>query len=333
MPRRLDEFEIIARHFKPLAAKCEGALGLSDDAAALRVGAGRELIVTADALVEGVHFLPNDPPDLIARKMLRVNLSDLAAKGATPTVYLMMLALGPAVDESWIASFASGLAQDQEEFGVALAGGDTTATPGPTTLSVTAMGEVVQGQALRRNGARAGDGVWVSGTIGDGALGLAAARGESLGVDTDAAASLADRYRLPRPRVTLGPRLVGVAHAAMDVSDGLVGDLRHICDASGLGAEIETARVPLSAAARTVLARAPERLREILTGGDDYEILFTAPASRDGALAALSTETGIALTRIGTMAAGSGVTVRDAAGGLMDMGQGGYRHFGAPTAR
>ncbi|MCX7355631.1 MAG: thiamine-phosphate kinase [Alphaproteobacteria bacterium] len=329
----LDEFEIIARYFKPLAAKCEGALGLSDDAAALRVGAGRDLIVTADALVEGVHFLPSDPPGLIARKMLRVNLSDLAAKGATPTVYLMTLALGPAVDESWIASFASGLAQDQDEFGVALAGGDTTATPGPTTLSVTAMGEVAQGQALRRNGARAGDGVWVSGNIGDGALGLAAARGESLGVDADAAASLADRYRLPRPRVTLGPRLVGVAHAAMDVSDGLVGDLRHICDASGLGAEIEAARVPLSAAARTVLARAPERLREILTGGDDYEILFTAPASRDGALAVLSTETGIALTRIGTIAAGSGVTVCDAAGGSMDMGQGGYRHFGAPTAR
>lgn len=333
MPRRLDEFEIIARHFKPLAAKCEGALGLSDDAVALRVGAGRELIVTADALVEGVHFLPDDPPDLIARKMLRVNLSDLAAKGATPTVYLMTLALGPAVDEPWVASFASGLAQDQDAFGISLAGGDTTATPGPTTLSVTAMGEVAQGQALRRSGAQAGDGVWVSGTIGDGALGLAAARGEALGVDADVAALLADRYRLPRPRVTLGPRLVGLAHAAMDVSDGLVGDLRHICDASGLGAEIEAARVPLSAAACAVLARAPERLREVLTGGDDYEILFTAPASRDRALAALSEEMGVTLTRIGTMAVGGGVTVRDAAGRAMETGHGGYRHFGAPATQ
>jgi len=333
MPRRLDEFEIIARHFKPLAAKCEGALGLSDDAAVLRVATGRELIVTADALVEGVHFLSNDPPDLIARKMLRVNLSDLAAKGATPTVYLMTLALGPAVDESWIASFAHGLAQDQDEFGISLAGGDTTATPGPTTLSVTAMGEVAQGQALRRNGARAGDGIWVSGTIGDGALGLAAARGESLGVDADAVAMLADRYRLPRPRVALGPRLVGMAHAAMDVSDGLVGDLRHICDASGLGAEIEAVRVPLSVVARAVVARAPTRLREILTGGDDYEILFAAPVSRDRALMALSEEMGLALTRIGTMMAGGGVTVRDATGGPMETGQGGYRHFGAPTAR
>lgn len=333
MPRRLDEFEIIARHFKPLAAKCEGALGLSDDAAALRVGAGRELIVTADALVEGVHFLSGDPPDLIARKMLRVNLSDLAAKGATPTVYLMTLALAPAVDEAWIASFARGLAQDQDEFGISLAGGDTTATPGPTTLSVTAMGEVAQGQALRRNGAGAGDGVWVSGTIGDGALGLIAARGESLGVDADAAASLADRYRLPRPRTTLGPRLVGVAHAAMDVSDGLVGDLGHICEASGLGAEIEAARVPLSAAAQAVLAHAPGRLREILTGGDDYEILFAAPASRDGALAALSKETGVALTRIGSMIQAGGVTVRDAAGGAVETGQGGYRHFGPLAPR
>lgn len=333
MPRRLDEFEIIARYFKPLAAKCEGALGLSDDAAALRVDRGRELIVTADALVEGVHFLSDDPPDLIARKMLRVNLSDLAAKGATPTVYLMTLALGPAVDEAWIASFACGLAQDQDEFGISLAGGDTTATPGPTTLSVTAMGEVAEGQALRRNGARAKDGVWVSGTIGDGALGLAAARGETLSVDAGAAAALADRYRLPRPRMALGPRLVGVAHAAMDVSDGLVGDLRHICEASGLGAEIEAARVPLSAAARTVLARAPERLREILTGGDDYEILFTAPASREAALTSLSKETGTALTRIGIMTAGADVTVRDAAGAMMEMGQGGYRHFGAPASR
>lgn len=333
MPRRLDEFEIIARHFKPLAAKCEGAMGLSDDAAALRVGAGRELVVTADALVEGVHFLSNDPPDLIARKMLRVNLSDLAAKGATPTVYLMTLALGPAVDESWIASFANGLAKDQDEFGVSLAGGDTTATPGPTTLSVTAMGEVAQGRTLRRGGARDGDGIWVSGTIGDGALGLAAARGESLGLDVDAERLLADRYRLPRPRVTLGPRLVGVAHAAMDVSDGLVGDLRHICDASGLGAEIEAARVPLSAAARVVLMHAPERLRDILTGGDDYEILFTAPVSQDGALTALAKETGTALTHIGTMVAGGGVTVRDAAGRALETGHGGYRHFGAPTIR
>jgi thiamine-monophosphate kinase len=194
------------------------------------------------------------------------------------------------------------------------------------------MGEVAQGQALRRNGARAGDGVWVSGVIGDGVLGLAAARGGSLGVDADASAALADRYRLPRPRVTLGPRLVGVAHAAMDVSDGLVGDLRHICETSGLGAEIEAARVPLSAEGRAVLTRAPERLREILTGGDDYEILFTAVASRDSTLLALSKETGVALTRIGTMTTGRGVTVRDAAGGEMETGQGGYRHFGTSTA-
>ncbi len=330
MPRRLDEFEVIARHFKPLAAKCEGALGLSDDAATLRITPGNELIVTADALVEGVHFLPNDPPDLIARKMLRVNLSDLAAKGAKPTVYLMTLALGPAVDEGWIESFARGLGEDQEEFGISLAGGDTTATPGPTTLSVTAMGEAPADAALRRNGARAGDGIWVSGTIGDGALGLAAARGEALGVTADAMAVLADRYRVPRPRVALGPRLIGVAHAAMDVSDGLVGDLRHICKASGLGAEIEAARVPLSDNAKAVLAREPGRLHALLTGGDDYEILFTVPASREGVLASLSREAGVPVTRIGQMVAGDDVVVRDAAGRAMETGQGGYRHFGAP---
>ena len=330
MPRRLDEFELIARHFKPLAAKCEGALGLSDDAAALRVAAGSELIVTADALVEGVHFLPNDPPDLIARKMLRVNLSDLAAKGAKPTVYLMTLALGPAVDEGWIESFVRGLGEDQKEFDISLAGGDTTATPGPTTLSVTAMGEAPAGAALRRNGARAGDGIWVSGTIGDGALGLAAARGESLGLAPDAVAALADRYRVPRPRVTLGPRLIGVAHAAMDVSDGLVGDLRHICRASGLGAEIEAVRVPLSDHAKAVLAREPGRLHALLTGGDDYEILFAAPELREGVLASLSREAGVPVTCIGRMVAGNDVVVRDAAGRAMEMGQGGYQHFGAP---
>jgi len=330
MPRRLDEFELIARHFKPLAAKCEGALGLSDDAAALRVAAGSELIVTADALVEGVHFLPNDPPDLIARKMLRVNLSDLAAKGAKPTVYLMTLALGPAVDEGWIESFVRGLGEDQKEFDISLAGGDTTATPGPTTLSVTAMGEAPAGAALRRNGARAGDGIWVSGTIGDGALGLAAARGESLGLAPDAVAALADRYRVPRPRVTLGPRLIGVAHAAMDVSDGLVGDLRHICRASGLGAEIEAVRVPLSRTARKIVDTDATQWKRILTGGDDYEILFTAPESREGVLASLSREAGVPVTRIGQMVAGNDVVVRDAAGRAMEMGQGGYRHFGAP---
>ena len=330
MPRRLDEFDVIAHHFKPLAAKCEGALGLTDDAAVLRLTAGNELIVTADALVEGVHFLSDDPPDLIARKMLRVNLSDLAAKGAKPTVYLMTLALGPAVNEGWIASFAHGLAEDQKEFGVSLAGGDTTATPGPTTLSVTAMGEAPVSAALRRNGAREGDGVWVSGTIGDGALGLAAARGELKSVSADAVAALAERYRLPRPRVALGPRLIGVAHAAMDVSDGLVGDLRHICKASGLGAVIEAAQVPLSAAAKAVLSSEPARLGSVLTGGDDYEILFTAPESQAGALASLSNEAGVPVTRIGRMVAGGDVVVRDAGGHAMEMGQGGYRHFGVP---
>lgn len=325
MPRRLDEFEIIARYFKPLAAGCAGALGLSDDAASLRVGAGRELIVTADALVSGVHFLPQDSPDLVARKMLRVNLSDLAAKGAEPTVYFMTLALGPEVDEPWIASFADGLAQDQKEFGVSLAGGDTTSTPGRTTLSVTAMGEVAEGKALRRNAACAGDAVWVSGTIGDGALGLAVARGELKGTGEEAA--LADRYRLPRPRMALGPRLVGVAHAAMDVSDGLVGDLRHICAASNLGAVVDAALVPLSDAARVLLTREPPLLRTLLTGGDDYEILFTASAARAPDIIALAAGIGLPLTRIGRMVEGSGVIVRDAAGAPIETGPGGYRHF------
>jgi thiamine-monophosphate kinase len=315
---RRSEFELIARYFRPLAA-AEGALGLADDAALLDVPAGERLVATADALTAGVHFLPGDPPDLIARKALRVNHSDLAAMAARPLAYLLTVAFPADVGEDWIARFAGGLAQDQAEFGIALLGGDTTATPGPLSLSITALGLVARGQELRRSGAKAGDLVAVSGTIGDAALGLARLQGRLGKVAGEA--ELVARYRLPQPRLDLARKLVGLARAGLDVSDGLIGDLGHICEASGVGAVIQAQRVPLSTPARRVLAREPQRLASLITGGDDYELLFSLPEGRESELA------GLPVTVVGRMETGPGVRVLDGAGRPMALGAGGFRHF------
>src|SRR4051794_38809653 len=225
------EFDLIARHFRPLAGP--GALELRDDAALLTPPPGRDLVLTADAMVGGVHFLPDDPAGLVGRKLLRVNLSDLAAKGAVPLGYLMTISAPKDTPDAWFAGFAAGLAADQAEFGVSLLGGDTTSTPGPLSLSLTIIGHVAPGAAVHRFGANDGDEVWITGTIGDGALGLEVALGRLV----DPTGYLLGRYRLPRPRIGLA--IAGVASAAMDVSDGLVQDLGHICRASGLAAEID----------------------------------------------------------------------------------------------
>ncbi len=306
------EFGLIARHFRPLAAP--GGLDLLDDAALLTPPAGRQLVLTADAMVAGVHFLPDDPADLIGRKLLRVNLSDLAAMGATPLAYLMTVSAPRGTDDAWFGLFAAGLAQDQAAFGIGLLGGDTTHTPGPLTLSLTAIGHVSPGGAVRRQGAQAGDEVWVTGTIGDGALGLLALRGEVM----DAEGFLADRYRLPQPR--LGLLTPGLVRAAMDVSDGLVQDLGHLARAGGLGAVLEAGLVPLSPA-----ARAAGRLETCLSGGDDYELLM---AVAPGGGAALRRAAGdVPVQRIGRFVAGEGVQVLDATGAEMVLGRGGWSHF------
>jgi thiamine-monophosphate kinase len=313
------EFALIHRYFAPLAAGFPGALGLEDDAATYQPPAGHELVLTADALVEGRHYLAADPADRVARKMLRVNLSDLAAKGAKAIGYLMTVALGPDIDEDWIAKFVEGLAADQKEFGIALMGGDTVATPGPTTLSVTALGIVPQGKAVRRAGAQVGDKLFVSGTIGDGALGLKVLRGELLGLDRTMREALADRYQVPRPRMQLGMSLVGAAHAGMDVSDGLVADAGHIAEASHCGLVIRAERVPLSPAAQEALAGHLDLLPTILTGGDDYELLFTASAMRP--------EWAEQVTEIGEIVSGSGVRVLDRDGAEIALAQRGFQHF------
>ncbi|MDA8252442.1 MAG: thiamine-phosphate kinase [Rhodospirillales bacterium] len=308
------EFSLIARHFRPLAGP--GALDLTDDAAVLALPPGRELVIAADAMVAGVHFLPDDPPDLVGRKLLRTNLSDLAAMGAAPLGYLMTVSVPRATPDAWFAGFAAGLAQDQAEFGIALLGGDTTSTPGPVTLSLTILGTVAPGEAIRRVGARPGDLLFVTGTIGDGALGLRAARGEI----ADPGGYLVDRYRLPRPR--LGVARHGVVAAALDVSDGLVQDVGHLCRAGGCGAEIVAHDLPLSAPARAAL---PGALVAILTGGDDYEL---AMAVRPEQAAALR-QSPVPVTCIGRFVAGPPhVAVRGADGAEIALGAGGWSHFG-----
>lgn len=324
---RPGEFEAIARHFAPLAREGRFATyGLGDDAASLEQRPGHDLVLTADALVAGVHFRPADAPAFVARKALRVNLSDLAAKGARPLGYLLCLSLARDVDDSWLAAFAAGLALDQAEFGVQLAGGDTTSTPGPTTIAVTAIGEVPAGGMRRRGGAHAGDEVLVSGTIGDAALGLAVLEGR-LQAPAPAREELAARYLLPLPRVALGLAAPRQGLAAMDVSDGLVQDLGHVAALAGCGAEIEAGRVPLSPSARDLVASDPGLLDVALSGGDDYELLFAAAPPAAAALLAAGEACGVPVTRIGRLVAGQGVAIVDRDGGRRHLARGGWTHF------
>jgi thiamine-monophosphate kinase len=318
----LGEFAFIAERLRPLAAGSPGALDLADDAALLDPPAGSELVLTKDAMVAGVHFLPDDPPGDIARKLLRVNLSDLAAMGAAPLGYLLALIRPKATAEDWLAEFCLGLASDQATFGIGLLGGDTVSTPGPLALSLTALGHVPRGTALRRCGARPGDDVWVSGTLGDAAQGLKVLQGE-LEAAPAARAHLTGRYRLPQPRLALGQALRGVASAALDVSDGLLADLDHILETSGVGAAVRADTLPLSAAARDL----PGAREAALAGGDDYELLFTAAPARRARIGALARELALPLTRIGTIDSDPGLRVLDAAGRAIPIERAGWQHF------
>ena len=235
-PNPASEFDLIARYFAPLARAFPGAYGLLDDAAVISPASGDELVVKTDIIVGSVDFPLDMAPDLIARKALRVNLSDLAAKGALPRAYLLDLVLPVTADERWFAAFAAGLERDQAEYGVHLIGGDLSSTPGPVTIAVCALGEAPGGRMVRSGGARPDDTIFVTGTIGDAALGLAALQGGLGKLDDVARRFLLDRYRLPELRVTLGPGLIGVAIAAIDISDGLVADLRHLCEVSRVDA-------------------------------------------------------------------------------------------------
>ncbi|NOJ42734.1 thiamine-phosphate kinase [Bradyrhizobium australiense] len=300
------EDSLIARYFRPLATD-PGAFNLDDDAAGLKPN-GDDIVVTTDAIIEGVHFLADDPPDTVARKALRVNLSDLAAKGATPAGFVLTLALRRA-DEGWLKPFAAALGEDAALFGCPLLGGDTVSTPGPLMISVTAFGRVPPGKMVHRSGAKPGERVMVTGTIGDATLGLAILKGGKIHAATDTAAReiLVGRYRVPQPRLTLAEIVREYASASMDVSDGLAGDLTKLCGVSGVSAVIGLEQVPLSDAARGLVSRGIVGPETLIAGGDDYEILCTIPEGRVEAFEAAAQRAGVALSSIGTIVAGSSV--------------------------
>lgn len=302
------------------------ALGLGDDAAVFSPPPDKELVITKDALVAGIHFFEDDAADLVARKAVRVNLSDLAAMGATPYGYLISLAIPKHMQDidGWVSLFSQGLALEQENHGWSLFGGDTVSTTGPLCISLTALGTVNKGQALRRNGAKVGDQVYVSGTLGDSALGLAFLKGDLEGEGGD---ELVKRYHMPEPRLAFGQQLFGIAGAVMDISDGLGGDMGHICAQSGLGAKIFRSLLPLSSPAGKVLERSPSYKELIWQGGDDYELLFTVPEHKEDALKILADELDLRVTKIGHMTGGKDLQIMDDEGNNLMGEHTGYRHF------
>jgi len=306
--KRPGEFELIARYLAPLAYD-ETARGLIDDAAALTPPPGCDLVLTKDALAAGVHFFADDAPATIAHKALRVNLSDLAAKGARPLGYLMAIALPADWTEQWFAGFTAGLRDDQARYGVSLFGGDTIRSGDGLMISVTAIGAVPHGGMIPRGGAGAGDRIYVSGTIGDAGLGLRLRRdpqlASRLGLTADEAGSLVDRFLVPRPRVELAEAVRENASAAMDVSDGLAGDLGHMCRASGLAARLDLADVPMSFGMRRAIATDPSLYLAAIPAGDDYDLIVAVPPARCAAFEAAAGQAGCAVTCIGGFEVGA----------------------------
>ena len=323
------EDRLIARYFRPLAT-APGAFELGDDAAVVTPPAGCDLVLTTDGVISGVHFLPDDTPGHIARKVLRMNLSDLAAKGAKPIGFLLSIALPARTEESWIAAFAAGLGEDAKHHDCPLLGGDTDHTPGPLSISITAFGAVPSGGMVRRSTAKAGDIVVVSGTIGDAALGLLLRREIGLAERWRLSAAswnhLRQRYLLPQPRNALAEAVLRHASAAMDVSDGLAGDLAKLCRASGVAAEAEVESVPLSDAARTALSADPKLIETVLTGGDDYEIVLTVPPAKLDGFRAAAKGAGVPVSQIGRVTSGQGTRFLRA-GEVLSFARSSYSHF------
>lgn len=324
---RPGEFALIAKLFAPLAKSVPGAFGLTDDVAVIAPLAGHEMVLKTDSLIESVHFLRGDPAAMVAQKALRRALSDLAAKAAEPSAYLLALALPQWPDLAWLESFANGLASDQAAFRIALAGGETNSTPGPLTINVTAIGHVRQGALIRRNGATIGDGVFVTGTIGDAGAGLELATERANSVSDPGRDFLLSRYRLPLPRLAFGRLLQGTAAASIDVSDGLLADLAHIAETSHVRVEIQSADLPLSGPLREFWGEDERARVRAATAGDDYEIVFTAPLSGLESLRAASRRTATPCTEIGRVTAGEGVALLDRGGREISVDRKGYTHF------
>lgn len=321
--RTLGEFEQIAQIMAPLAKQAEGAFALSDDAAVFSHAPKQEIVVTTDTLVADVHFFADDSPQDIAHKLLGVNLSDLAAMGAKPLHYTLNASYPKNITTRWIKDFAFGLGEMQKIYGLSLLGGDTTRTTGPLVLSISAFGTVNKGLCLRRNGAGAGDLLCVSGSIGDGALGLKVAKGDL----TDETGHLTHRYRHPQPRTILGQALVGCATACMDISDGLLGDLAHMMKQSSCGADIYLEKIPFSTATQNQLLKDSSLLPTLLNGGDDYELLFTIPKEKEISLLKISKDSQTKIQVIGSISANPGLRMYKEDRTLLDVERTGYRHF------
>ncbi|MEJ2377783.1 MAG: thiamine-phosphate kinase [Pseudolabrys sp.] len=320
------EDKLIARFFAPLATH-PGALGLSDDAAFITPPPGHDLVLKTDAVIGGVHFFPDDAAQTIASKALRVNLSDLAAKGARPLGFLMALALPQHTGDVWLTNFAEGLRSDAVLYGCPLFGGDTDRTPGPLTVSIAMFGSVPQGSMVRRAGAKPGDLVFVTGTVGDAALGLAVRNGREFKLADPQRHHLVARYLLPQPRNVLAEAVRTHASAAMDVSDGLAGDFAKLCRASAVGASIEAARVPLSDAAKAVTAADPALMETVLTGGDDYEIVCTVPPDKADSFRVAAGAAKVSVSGIGAIEAGEGARFLDGKGEPITFAHASFSHF------
>lgn len=331
MPKRItSETELIETYLAPLAAGAPGAFGLKDDAALIETEAGFDLVVSTDPVIAGVHFFADDAPQDIAWKALAVNVSDLAAKGAEPVAYTMALAFPVAPRHDWMAAFSAGLREAQAAFGCTLIGGDTDRTPGPLSIGVTAFGNVPRGQMVRRGSAMIGDRVFVTGTIGDSGLGLQLRKSpEAFGARLSQSDRefLLSRYLRPLPRVVLAPLLRKFASAALDVSDGLLKDAARLAAGAGAALNIQFEALPLSSAARAVLAANPDFAQSLVTGGDDYEILFAVAPQNHQAFIDAARKLSITTAEIGVLAAGSGVGLKMSNGSVIEPSRGGYDHF------
>jgi thiamine-monophosphate kinase len=323
--------EAIIRLLAPLARGAPGAFGLQDDCALITLAPGTELVLKTDPVAEGVHFLAADAPEDIAWKALAVNVSDLAAKAARPLGYLMALSFPQSPTVAWLTRFAAGLQVAQTSFGCHLLGGDTDRRPGPLTISISILGEVAAGRMVRRATARPAEALFVSGSLGDAALGLALRKDPALAgrwrLSPAEAEHLQNRYLRPQPRLALGPALREHASAAMDVSDGLAKDLARMCKASGCAARVRFADVPLSPAAAKALAADPALAERIVAGGDDYEVLAAVSVAEAGAFQTMAGQAGIGVTRIGTTLAGSGIVIEGRDGQPLALDRPGWDHF------
>jgi thiamine-monophosphate kinase len=330
--RRVESEEaLIQTYLAPLAADFPGAYDLRDDCASLKLPPGEELVVTTDAVAAGVHFLDGDGAADVAWKALAVNVSDLAAKGARPIVYLMALAFPEAPEAAWLESFAKGLGEAQARFGIVLAGGDTDRRPGPLAITITAMGAVPAGAMVRRGTAKPGDRLYVSGTLGDGAAGLKLRRDRSMAeaweLDRAGMDELVARYLRPQPRLNLRHALLGFASAALDISDGLAKDAGHLAKSSSVRAVIDGAALPLSVPFRRALSAAPELFFEAVAGGDDYEVLAAVSSTNCSHYEAAALAGGVTVTQIGEITEGDGVFIKDRDGRELLIDRPGWEHF------